>query len=136
MTFLAFTETRDTGKTKVWSVDNSNDGSWLGQIKWHGAWRQYVFTPAARCIWSADCLAEVAAFIDARMNERKPHGKPLVVHEGPAEAPDDPRDPACVAVWPGCADGLYSPRCCRFPKSCSAGIITPARQAAIDRGDV
>jgi hypothetical protein len=31
----------------------------------------------------------------------------------------DIRDPVCVEKWPECASGLYNPRCCRFPKSCS-----------------
>lgn len=26
---------------------------------------------------------------------------------------------ACVEAWPECESGLYDPRCCRFPKSCS-----------------
>lgn len=26
---------------------------------------------------------------------------------------------ACVELWPGCESGMYDPRCCRFPKSCS-----------------
>lgn len=30
--------------------------------------------------------------------------------------------PECEASWSGCFDGGYDPRCCRFPKSCSAGI--------------
>lgn len=29
---------------------------------------------------------------------------------------------ACVTVWPLCDEGLYDPRCCRFPKSCSATV--------------
>jgi regulator of replication initiation timing len=33
----------------------------------------------------------------------------------------DDRDPECVAKWPECESCLYDPRCCRFPKSCSAG---------------
>jgi hypothetical protein len=71
MTFLAFTETHDTGKTKVWSVDNSNDGSHLGVVKWHGAWRKYVLLTEPNCIWSPDCLADVAHFIGERMVERR-----------------------------------------------------------------
>ena len=31
----------------------------------------------------------------------------------------DNRDPECVERWPECEDGMYDPRCCRFPKSCS-----------------
>lgn len=71
MTFLAFTEIKDTGKTKVWSVDNSNDGSFLGTISWRGGWRKYVLNVEPQTIWSADCLADVSKFIDARMAERK-----------------------------------------------------------------
>lgn len=33
-----------------------------------------------------------------------------------------PRDPACVEAWPECEDGMYDPRCCRFPKSCSCSV--------------
>jgi len=32
------------------------------------------------------------------------------------------RDPACVERWPGAASGEFDPRCCRFPKSCSADL--------------
>lgn len=28
-----------------------------------------------------------------------------------------PRIRACVEAWPGCEDGAYDPKCCRFPKS-------------------
>lgn len=71
MTFLAFTETKDTGKTKVWSVTNSNDGSYLGIVSWHGPWRKYCLFVSGPTIWSPDCLADVARFIEARMAERK-----------------------------------------------------------------
>lgn len=42
----------------------------------------------------------------------------------------DERDPECVKVWPDCASMEFDPRCCRFPKSCSAGVVrmTPALQ--------
>jgi hypothetical protein len=33
----------------------------------------------------------------------------------------DTRDPECVKKWPECESMAYDPRCCRFPKSCSAG---------------
>jgi hypothetical protein len=29
---------------------------------------------------------------------------------------------ACVEAWPECETGLYDPRCCRFPKSCSCTV--------------
>jgi len=37
---------------------------------------------------------------------------------------------SCVEAWPGCAEGEYDPRCCRFPKSCSCDIIH--NQALLD----
>lgn len=43
----------------------------------------------------------------------------------------DERATACVEAWPGCASGEYDPRCCRFPKSCSAGIV----RAVTPRGE-
>lgn len=30
--------------------------------------------------------------------------------------------PECIENWPECYSGGYDPRCCRFPKSCSAAI--------------
>lgn len=36
----------------------------------------------------------------------------------------DNREPNCIQQWAGCASGEYDPRCCRFPKSCSAGTIS------------
>jgi hypothetical protein len=38
----------------------------------------------------------------------------------------------CVESWPGCADGEYDPRCCRFPKSCSCTVYDPERVADAD----
>jgi hypothetical protein len=32
---------------------------------------------------------------------------------------------ACVEAWPECREGGYDPRCCRFPKSCSATVYDP-----------
>lgn len=40
------------------------------------------------------------------------------------------RDPACVERWPEAESFAYDPRCCRFPKSCSATI-----PSAIPEGD-
>lgn len=71
MTYTTFTEVRDTGKTKVWSVDNSKDGSHIGKIRWYGAWRKYVLCPASQTVWSADCLRDVAEFIERQMGARR-----------------------------------------------------------------
>lgn len=43
--------------------------------------------------------------------------------------PEDKRDPNCVEAWPDCWTGGYDPRCCRFPKSCSADVYeVPGKQ--------
>jgi hypothetical protein len=78
VSYLKFTEIKDTGKTKVWEVTNSNDGSYLGRVKWHGPWRKYVLAISQYCvpaIWSADCLEAVGTFIEERMLERKRDGQ-------------------------------------------------------------
>lgn len=42
---------------------------------------------------------------------------------GPTPAPRRPRLKDCVDRWPGAEiEGNYDPRCCRFPKSCSASV--------------
>ena len=33
-----------------------------------------------------------------------------------------PRLQSCVERWPGCNEGDYNPKCCRFPKSCSCTV--------------
>lgn len=93
MTFVAFAEIHDTGKTKMWEVRNSNDGSYLGVIRWHGAWRKYVLDScvytmvggvpcrqptgmaadgvALPTLWSEDCLRDVAAFVKNQMDLRR-----------------------------------------------------------------
>ncbi|MCJ7816324.1 MAG: hypothetical protein MUP55_00565 [Candidatus Aenigmarchaeota archaeon] len=68
---LRFTETKDTGKTKVFSVFSNHDDSELGEIKWHISWRCYVFNSFTGVIWSWDCLRELSDFIKSLMDERK-----------------------------------------------------------------
>ena len=38
----------------------------------------------------------------------------------------------CVARWPAAAEGEYDPRCCRFPKSCSADVYDEDRVTDAD----
>lgn len=40
------------------------------------------------------------------------------------------RHKECVEAWPECESMAYDPRCCRFPKSCSAEMT----QEEIERG--
>lgn len=39
---------------------------------------------------------------------------------------------SCVARWPGCDEGLYDPRCHRFPKTCSCTVYDPERISEAD----
>lgn len=36
------------------------------------------------------------------------------------------REAECAERWPEAHSGSYDPRCCRFPKSCSATVLSPA----------
>jgi hypothetical protein len=61
----------ESGKTKVVSVYNRSGGYELGQIRWHGPWRQYCFFPADDCIFNVGCLSTVQEYIESLMEDRK-----------------------------------------------------------------
>jgi hypothetical protein len=61
-------------KTLVWEVKNRIRNILLGEIRWFGRWRQYAFFPAKDTVFNVDCMADIAAFIKDRMEERKKHG--------------------------------------------------------------
>lgn len=75
MSWLRFEETKDTGKTKIWSIYNSNNGYFLGEVRWYSHWRQYVYNcpgyQANSTIWNVECMRELTDFIEERMAERK-----------------------------------------------------------------
>lgn len=55
---------KDMPKTKVYKVFSTYDGTELGFIHWHGAWRQYIYdTDHNNVIWSWECLEELKNFI-------------------------------------------------------------------------
>lgn len=58
-------------KTRDYLIVSRSQKVGLGIIKWHGAWRQYIFEPEADTIWSHDCLEDVQKFILHLMEERK-----------------------------------------------------------------
>jgi len=62
--YIVFVEVATTGrKTKLWNVRSRRTDGFLGNVKWHPAWRQYVFWPEADTLWSAGCLADVETFL-------------------------------------------------------------------------
>lgn len=70
MGFLKFTEIKDTGKTKVFSVTNLS-GDNLALVKWHAGWRKYTFQPVEYTIFDSSCLKEITEYIDKLMEDRK-----------------------------------------------------------------
>lgn len=57
-------------KTNKYSVQSKFDHTILGEVKWHSHWRQYCFFPASDCVWSRDCLEDLALFIKELMEDR------------------------------------------------------------------
>lgn len=55
-----------------WGIRSVRGDAQLGQVKWYGAWRQYVFEPAADTVFNPGCLTNLAAFIESVKNEREP----------------------------------------------------------------
>jgi hypothetical protein len=76
----------------------------------------------------------VAAQIADQFRDALQAAKKAALSIGGATAAQDLREASCVEKWPECESGLYDPRCCRFPKSCScdSAAISAAFQAATD----
>lgn len=58
-------------KTKVILVISKRSDHVLGEIRWYGSWRQYVFFPAPQTIWNPECLRDVNECIARLMAERR-----------------------------------------------------------------
>jgi hypothetical protein len=72
---------------------------------------------------SSDLAERLLAAIEKRAADARAHLAVLRDLEVNPQA-RRPRLRACVEAWPGCAEGEYDPRCCRFPKSCSCDIYS------------
>lgn len=62
-----FREGRKTPLYNVWNVD----GEFLGVLRWHGPWRQYVWDAEPGIIMSKGCDLEKWAKLDEFEKERK-----------------------------------------------------------------
>ena len=64
-----------TGKTEVWNVLSKSKGKgWghiVGQIRWHGAWRQYSFYPSHGCAFNNECMSDIQNKITDLMIKHK-----------------------------------------------------------------
>jgi len=52
----------DSGKTQRWLV-TSTGGAHLGTVSWYSQWRRYAFQPIAGTVFDANCLREIADFL-------------------------------------------------------------------------
>ena len=68
---LDFKQTKDTGKTKVWDVVSTHTFEIIGEIKWWGAWRKYVFFPQEGTLYDVSCMNHICDFISEQMESRK-----------------------------------------------------------------
>lgn len=67
MVFVRDLEWEKNHKTQFWTIKSRRSGDLLGDIKWYGPWRQYVFEPYD-AIFNTGCLADIYKFIMA-LNE-------------------------------------------------------------------
>lgn len=57
----------DRRSTNIWQVFDRHGGI-LGEVRWNGAWRQYVFEPApVPTTFSRGCLTDLAGFVSLQM---------------------------------------------------------------------
>ena len=57
-------------KTKVWSLLGQRDVV-LGVVVWHTAWRCYVLSAHAGTILNAECMRDIARWLDIVRPERR-----------------------------------------------------------------
>ena len=56
-------------KTKRWSVVAKTGP--LGIIGWYARWRRYCFAPVEGCIFDAECLRDITAFMERETKEQR-----------------------------------------------------------------
>lgn len=80
--------------------------------------------------------ADIAAYLTERRVSSARCDAAYRARKAAEQAPiPRPRLRACVERWPDAVSGGYDPRCCRFPKSCSADIYDPERVQPADLED-
>ncbi len=60
---ISWVGTSPSGKTQKYAVTNNRSGDTLGEIRWYGPWRWYVFFPATGTLYSHGCLRDIEDFI-------------------------------------------------------------------------
>ena len=65
--YLMFIVIEHKSKTEVYEVISKSDGSTLGRVLWGSTWRQYVFEPTLKTVWSRGCMQQINEFIEKIM---------------------------------------------------------------------
>lgn len=81
--YITFDLIAENKKTHVWEVVAKSDDSVLGEIRWLGRWRQYVFEPRENTAFNVDCLGDIIHFIEAEMKKWRANKKS---HSSPTES--------------------------------------------------
>ena len=66
--FIEFKQVPSAGTTSLHQVYNTENGSFLGVIKFYGAWRKYVFAPQPNTIFEPICLGDITNFLNNLTN--------------------------------------------------------------------
>lgn len=72
MSYLQFTSSGQSasGKTSIWRVLGGGHNL-LGEIKWYGPWRRYVFHPIPGTLYDGTCMVEIAQALIDKTAEHK-----------------------------------------------------------------
>lgn len=65
---IGLSSTSASGKTKIFLVNSTEDGSFLGEIRWFGRWRKYCFFPADSAVFEQVCMRDISDFIESETN--------------------------------------------------------------------
>ncbi len=50
-------------KTCWWYIHARSNGDILGTVTWFPGWRQYTFNPSGEATFNAECLRDIAGFL-------------------------------------------------------------------------
>ena len=62
-------------KTKSWNVQNVHNDAMLGEIKWYGPWRNFVFYPCPDTLYDERCLTIIKDFMVMKKADWKANKK-------------------------------------------------------------
>ena len=70
--YLKFKLLEQKGKIKITEVlSKSHNNTRLGVIRWHGAWRQYVYYPESFTLYSKGCMEDIITYIEKLNEDRR-----------------------------------------------------------------